>query len=579
MSRTFLTVAFREKDAAKALGARWDGTERRWYVPDGLELAQFAAWLPAQAGAVVKTSSLLPATEAAPAQRGIPLSQLLNGVARTVAAAYGEGVWTTTEVLRVSARGGHVYLELSERTADGNVVAKAQAAIWSRTAERIIPEFEQATGAILSAGIKLLVRARPVFKAQFGFSLEIDGIDPTYTLGDLEAKKREIRERLKREGLFEMNRSLAPPWDFLRVLVVSPEAAAGHGDFAAEAARLERFGVCNFTYMHSRFQGEGAAAEIRTALLTGLAQSEALDAVIIIRGGGAVNDLAWLNDYDLARAICECAVPVLTGIGHERDDTVLDEVAHRRFDTPSKVVGGIEQHIVSRARAAQANFELVVTQAQRTSERARAQTEKFEQEVQSSAASALQQARAQGAQLMGNIGEAAREALHLADRQAREQIAGIRHGAMTELALAQQAVPTALDSVLRHAQTSVKAAGQACTAALPTVLSGAANNLKHAAAAANRQMQSVARDAHAAVSSATGAAQSLFREIAGQGPSKTLQRGFAMVRGPDGATLTSARRVEGLLDPVEISFSDGVVHATIQSVRLEADKESKDESK
>lgn len=229
MTRTFLTVAFREKDAAKALGARWDGTERRWYVPDGLELAQFAAWLPAQAGAVAKTSSLLPATDAAPAQRGIPLSQLLNGVARTVAAAYGEGVWTTAEVLRVSARGGHVYLELSERSADGGVVAKAQAAIWSRTAERIIPEFEQATGAILSAGIKLMVRARPVFKAQFGFSLEIDGIDPAYTLGDLEAKKREIRERLRREGLFEMNKSLAPPWDFLHVMVVSPEAAAGHG--------------------------------------------------------------------------------------------------------------------------------------------------------------------------------------------------------------------------------------------------------------------------------------------------------------------------------------------------------------
>lgn len=577
MSRTFLTVAFREKDAAKALGARWDGTERRWYVPDGLELAPFAAWLPAQAGAVAHASSLLPSTDTSPAQRGIPLSQLLNGVARTVAAAYGDGVWTTAEVLRVSTRSGHVYLELSERTADGSVVAKAQAAIWARTAERIIPEFEQATGAILAAGIKLLVRARPVFKPQYGFSLEIDAIDPTYTLGDLEAKKREIRDRLKREGLFEMNKSLAPPWDFTRVLVVSPEAAAGHGDFAAEAARLERFGLCHFDYLHSRFQGEGAAAEIREVLLHGLAQGDGLDAVIIIRGGGAVNDLAWLNDYDLARAICECGIPVLTGIGHERDNTVLDEVAHRRFDTPSKVVAGLEQHIVSRARAAQSNFGYVVTQAERASQRARAQADRLELEVQSSATAALQQARVHGAQLMGNIGDSAREALHLADRQAREQMADVRHGATTALALAQQAAPTALDVVLRHAQSSTKAASQACSAALPTVLVGAANTLKQAAAAAEQKMQSVARDAHSAVSSASNAAQSLFREIAGQGPSKTLNRGFAMVRSSEGTTVTSAKRAGSSVDPIEISFSDGVVQASVRSVRLEADKELKDE--
>lgn len=577
MSRTFLTVAFREKDAAKALGARWDGTERRWYVPDRMELAPFAAWLPAQVGAVASATSLLLSTETAPAERGIPLSQLLNGVARSVAAAYSDGVWTTAEVLRVSARGGHVYLELSERTADGSVVAKAQAAIWSRTAERIVPEFEHATGAILSAGIKLLVRARPVFKAQFGFSLEIDGIDPTYTLGDLEAKKREIRERLKREGLFETNKSLPNPWDFLRVMVVSPEAAAGHGDFAAEAARLERFGLCHFEYLHSRFQGEGAAAEIRGVLLQGLSQGDALDAVIIIRGGGAVNDLAWLNDYDLARAICECPVPVLTGIGHERDNTVLDEVAHRRFDTPSKVVAGMEQHIASRARAAQRSFDYVVTQAERASQSARAQTEKLELEVQSSAASALQQARAQSAQLMGNISEAAREALHLADRQAREQIADVRQGATTALALAQQAAPAELDAVLRYARTSVKSANQACVAALPTVLTGAANSLRHAAAAADQQMQSVARDAHSAVSSASNAAQSLFREVAGQGPSKTLSRGFAMVRGSDGATVTSARRAGSAVDPIEISFSDGVVQASVRCFRLAADKELEDE--
>lgn len=169
--------------------------------------------------------------------------------------------------------------------------------------------------------------------------------DPDYTLGDLEARKREIRERLQREGLFELNRQLPTPWDYNLVLVVAPEGGAGLGDFQAEARRIEAFGICRFVYVHSRFQGDGAAAEIRTALLGAMERmagdGSLPDAVAIIRGGGAINDMAWLNDYALVRTVCELEVPVLTGIGHERDNTVLDEVANIRFDTPSKVIAGI----------------------------------------------------------------------------------------------------------------------------------------------------------------------------------------------------------------------------------------------
>ena len=579
MPRMFLTVTFREKDAAKALGARWDTSERKWYVPEGLQLAPFAPWLPAPQP-TTDASSLLPSTEPTQSQRGIPLSQLLGGVAQAVAAAFSGGVWTTAEVLRVSAKDGHVYLELSERSPDGRVVAKAQAAIWSRTAEQIVPEFERATGAILAAGIKLLVRARPVFKAQYGFSLEIDGIDPTYTLGDLEAKKREIRERLKREGLFGLNKALTAPWDYAHALVVSPEAAAGLGDFAKEAARLTRFGLCHFEYMHSRFQGESAAAEIREVLLRGLAQyGDAFDAIIIIRGGGAVNDLAWLNDYDLARAICECPVPVLTGIGHERDNTVLDEVAHLRFDTPSKVIAGVEQHIAARAREARSNFELVFNRTSRVAERARTRVESFESEVQASAAATLVQARVRAGELVSDIKQAARETLYLADRQTREQVADVRHSATKALTLAQHAVPAALDGVLSYAQTSVRTAKRSYQTALPTVLTYIAGSLKQATTSVDDRMNSVARDAHGAFATASKAAQGLMREIAGQGPQKTLARGFAVVRGPDGATVTTARSAERTSGPVEITFSDGTAHAVVQAVRLATNGETKDEIK
>jgi exodeoxyribonuclease VII large subunit len=309
--------------------------------------------------------------------KGIALSQLMKGVASAVAQAYRSGVWTRVEVSRADTRCGHVYLELAERDAQGAAVAQARAMIWASTAATILPRFEQATSVVLAAGIKLLVRAKPTVHAVYGLSLEIDAIDPEYTLGDLEARKREIRERLQREGVFDANRHLPPPWDFNAVLVVAPEGAAGLGDFHAEAQRLRRFGVCRFVYAHSRFQGEGAPALIRSALLHALDDWEpgALpDAVVIIRGGGAVNDLAWLNDYALARCICDLDVPVLTGIGHERDSTVLDEVAHRRFDTPSKVIAGIEQLIAQRAWRAREHFEFALHTARHQLQQARQET-------------------------------------------------------------------------------------------------------------------------------------------------------------------------------------------------------------
>jgi exodeoxyribonuclease VII large subunit len=215
-----------------------------------------------------------------------------------------------------------------------------------RDVERVLGTFQKATGVRLAAGIKVLIRVKPDFSAQYGLTLHIDAIDPSYTLGDLEAKKRQIRERLKADGIFDRNRLLPAPWDYRALLVVSPPRAAGLGDFARDADRLQRHRLCEAVYAHSRFEGEGAPASIREAIEAALSTwpGQALpDAIVIIRGGGAVNDLAWLNDYELARFVCLSPVPVLTGIGHERDSTVLDEVAHQRYDTPSKVVAGIRR--------------------------------------------------------------------------------------------------------------------------------------------------------------------------------------------------------------------------------------------
>ena len=332
---TYLNVPFRERNEAKAKGARWDSETRKWFVPIGRDLEPFTSWLPVD-------PAKLASQDLTEQNKGVPLSQLLAGVATAVEQAFRQGVWTTAEVVRVDGD-THAYLELAERDAEGTLIAKARAIVWGRDVERVLGTFQRATGVRLAAGIKVLIRARPEFSAQYGLTLHVDAIDPSYTLGDLEARKRQIREQLKAEGIFERNRQLPTPWDYRALLVVSPPRAAGLGDFAREADRLQRHGLCQAVYAHSRFEGEGAPASIREAIEAALAAwpAQALpDAIVIIRGGGAVNDLAWLNDYELARFICLSSVPVLTGIGHERDSTILDEVAHQSFDTPSKVVAG-----------------------------------------------------------------------------------------------------------------------------------------------------------------------------------------------------------------------------------------------
>ena len=292
---TYLNVPYNARAEAKAKGARWDSEARKWFVPIGRDLEPFTTWLPVD-------PANLASREVAEPGKGVPLSQLLAGVATAVEQAFRQGVWTTAEVVRVDGD-SHVYLELAERDAGGTLIAKARAIVWARDVERVLGTFQEATGVRVAAGIKVLVRARPEFSAQYGLTLHIDAIDPSYTLGDLEAKKRQIREQLKSEGIFERNRQLPTPWDYRLLLVVSPPRAAGLGDFARDADRLQRHGLCQAVYAHSRFEGDGAAASIRDLIdqfLSTWSNADLPDAIVIIRGGGAVNDLAWLNDYDLA---------------------------------------------------------------------------------------------------------------------------------------------------------------------------------------------------------------------------------------------------------------------------------------
>lgn len=578
MERIYLTVPFAQKDRAKALGARWDAASRKWYVPAGLDADAFREWLSDEP--LVDQASVSPAvgmpvgsqtsifvSETLPAARGIPLSGLLNQISQTIARAFAQPVWTMVEVLNARMSNGHVYLELSERDAGGRVLAKANGAIWASTAARILPRFEAATGAQIAPGIKLLVQVRPTFKAQYGFSLEIVDIDPDFTLGDLEARKREIRARLQQEGLFGRNKALAAPWDFQRVLVLAPQGAAGLGDFQAEADRLQSFGLCQFTYCFSRFQGEGAAGEMKAALLQAFsswALPHAGDAVVIIRGGGAVNDLAWLNDYDLARVVCEMTVPVLTGIGHERDSTVLDEVANIRFDTPSKVIAGIERTIKARADEAWEAFSFVVATAQHAVKDARRLTDQLDATIQSQAHRQVAMARERSERIMSAVRLATTTGLNHARNAAHMQFTEVRHGAVRQLDFARQATPQVFSRIAAHAGQAVDAARSRSRASLDAITQRARLDVQSQRAASHELIEQVATQAQRTVADAARQSESLMREIAGQGPGKTMSRGFAVVRDAHGTAVTRAQDVR-TRQVVHIEFHDGRATARIQT--------------
>lgn len=560
--RIYLVTTYQQRAEVKALGARWDSDAGRWFVPEGKDLAPFAAWLP-KAAAETSTSTALDTQV-----RGVSLSRLLAGVASAISQAFRDGVWTTAEVVKATNR-GHYYLELCERSAEGDLLAQARGVIWARAAERLIPEFKRATGADLDAGIKVLVRAKPVFAAKFGFSLEIDGIDPAYTLGDLEAKRREIRERLKKEGIFDRNRRLPAPWDYQSVLVIAPQLAAGLGDFAKEAQRLQEHGVCEFSYLSSRFQGEGAALEVVGAIGRGLsswAGTELPDAIAVLRGGGSVNDLAWLEDYALARCICECPVPVLTGIGHERDNTVLDDVAHTRFDTPSKVVLGIEQVIARRTREAQASYAFVTAAATRITERARDTVDRLDIAVRANAKTTIADARLQTASMMSEVRLESLGGLHRASSSTDALHVQVRASAQQHLLAAKHDVPATMAAVGVLAESALDRARVRIQGKLPAVLDSARMDVRHSAATLGTSLQAVVDAAGRTIETASTGAQALMREIAGQGPHKTLKRGFAIVRAADGKTVTSAEGA-ATAGAIEVSFADGRVSAAVNEMR------------
>ena len=247
------------------------------------------------------------------------------------------GAWVMAELSDVRYNGGHCYMELIEKNPAGQTLAKLRAAIWANQVPRIRQKFFQATGRDVQSGLKVMLFGNITHHNVYGLSFVVGDIDPSYTLGDIERLRREILERLHREGVLGMNKTQHMPAAPQRIAVISAEGAAGYGDFMNQLTGNSEGFVFYPHLFGAVMQGDRTSASIRAALDFIEQTIDLWDCVVIIRGGGATTDLNGFDDYDLARAVATFPLPIVVGIGHERDRTVLDEIAHTRCKTPTAV--------------------------------------------------------------------------------------------------------------------------------------------------------------------------------------------------------------------------------------------------
>lgn len=351
------------------------------------------------------------------------LKEYLSTVQEVIKLTFDTPVWVKAEIRNLNIKAGHYYLELAEKDPDNDqVIASCRATIWKFAAQKIVTPFERETGIELSRDLNVLIKVKASFDPQYGFSLNIVEMDSSYTLGDIARRYQEILQRLTAEGLIERNRQLPTPFDLNRVLVIAPENAAGLGDFKKDADALADAQVCEFVYHSATFQGNTAPQSIRQSLAQGLKQwaedyTRAPDLIVIIRGGGAVNDLAYLNDYELAALLCKRSVPIWVGIGHEKDRTILDEIAQRSYDTPSKVITGIRNHIVERVQDVLTNLQIIQRSSRQQIQAYQNQNDQLMTLIQSIANTKVSDAFKEVTQLRSNINNLARQQTRIAQQQ------------------------------------------------------------------------------------------------------------------------------------------------------------------
>ena len=276
----------------------------------------------------------------------ITLLELNRLVREVIESEMPHEYWVEAELSECRESRGHCYMELIEKDEhSATPIAKASAKCWAQKWMLVRPYFERTTGQRLAAGMKVLLKVYPQFHEAFGFSWIVTDIDPTYTMGDMARKRQEIIRQLKEEGVFELQKELELPVFSQRIAVISSETAAGYGDFCNQLSD-NPYGFQFRTWLFPAImQGEGTGQSIIAALEKIYTIINQFDCVVIIRGGGATSDMSGFDTLELAENVANFPIPIITGIGHERDESILDMVSHMRVKTPTAAAALLIDHL------------------------------------------------------------------------------------------------------------------------------------------------------------------------------------------------------------------------------------------
>ena len=277
----------------------------------------------------------------------ITLSELTEQIQQTIKESFNTPIWIRAEISELRENpGGHCYLELIEKDADSDtLLAKSKATCWASTYRMLKPYFESSTGQTLRAGLKVLVSVSVEYHSVYGFSLNVRDIEPAFTIGEMAARRLQIIKQLEADGVVDMNRQLQMPEIVQRLAIISSSTAAGYGDFCDQLKNdPSRFAFYTRLFP-AIMQGDQAEGSIIAALEKIYEHIDLFDVVVIIRGGGATTDLACFDSYDLALNCAQFPLPVIAGIGHQRDFTILDMVAHTSVKTPTAVAEFLISHL------------------------------------------------------------------------------------------------------------------------------------------------------------------------------------------------------------------------------------------
>lgn len=272
------------------------------------------------------------------------LFELNRLVRETIECEMPNEYWVEAELSECRESRGHCYMELIEKDEQtATPIAKASAKCWASKWMLVRPYFKRATGQRLVAGMKVLLKVYPQFHEAFGFSWIVTDIDPTYTLGDMARKRQEIIRKLKEEGVFDLQKELTLPIFCQRIAVISSETAAGYGDFCNQLSNNPYGFQFQTQLFPAIMQGEGVEQSIINALER--IYDQPFDCVVIIRGGGATSDMSGFDTLALAEHVANFPLPIITGIGHDRDESILDMVSHTRVKTPTAAAALLIDHL------------------------------------------------------------------------------------------------------------------------------------------------------------------------------------------------------------------------------------------